>query len=37
MSDKETIKGWKTAHASKYDVPAQNVSVAVPERPLAIA
>lgn len=37
MSDRETMKGWKTAQVRRYDVPAQKVSVAFPERPRAIA
>lgn len=30
MSDKAAIKGWQTADVRRYDVPAQNASVAVP-------
>ena len=32
MSDSAAMKGWHTAHASRYDVPAQNASVALPSR-----
>ena len=35
MSDSAAVNGWHTAHESRYDVPAQNASVAVPPRSVA--
>ena len=30
ISKRAAMKGWKTVHARRYDVPAQNASVALP-------
>lgn len=35
MSDSAAMKGWLTAHARRYDVPAQKASLADPPRSIA--
>lgn len=36
ISERAAMKGWKTTHARRYDVPAQKASVALPLMALEI-